>query len=99
MMNLKSRRLLLAAMFAIGISVGGAAAVSALTAADVPTAVDPNNVQEGQAGDQQTGESANDNKDEKEVDNKDEGQVGQAGAQETGESANENKDEGQVGEK
>jgi hypothetical protein len=91
MVKLKFRNLLMAGLFAIGITVGGVTAVSALTTGDVASAVDPDNAQEGQAGDQQTGESANDNKDE--------GQVAQAGAQETGESVDDNKDEGQVGEK
>ena len=98
-MKLNFRNLLVAALFAIGMTVGGGAAVSALTTANVSTVADSDNAQQGQPGDQQTGESLNDNKDDKEVGNKDEGQVGQAGAQQTGESVNDNKDEGQVGEK
>jgi hypothetical protein len=99
MIKLNFRNLLVAALFAIGITAGGGAAVSAMTTANVSTVADADNTQQGQAGTEQTGESVNDNKDDKEVGNKDEGQVGQTGVQETGQSVNDNKDEGQVGEK
>ncbi len=108
-MNNKFRSLLVAGLFAVGITAAGTAVVAAHSIPDgapatqaEPTRVnDVDNAEVGQTGD--TGETATDNKDDGQKgqvgesvnDNKDDAQKGQTG--EIGESVNDNKDQKDAG--
>jgi hypothetical protein len=83
MTHLKFRNFLSAAVVALGLTVSGGIAVSAVTV----SAIDGAN--QAPTAAEQTGESINGNHDD--------GQVGQAGDQQTGESVNDNKDQKDAG--
>ncbi|MDQ2943368.1 MAG: hypothetical protein M3R21_06835 [Candidatus Dormibacteraeota bacterium] len=94
-MNSRFRNVLLAASFAVAVTASGGVAASGPTVANKFTRGEV--AQPGSVGDQQAGESVNDNKDDKDAGNLDGGQQGQGGDQQTGESVNDNKDQKDAG--
>jgi hypothetical protein len=106
-MKNKFRSLMIAGVFAVGVTAVGTAAVAAFSGphprnTTVQDAVQTqtgniDEAQQGQTGVEQAGESVNGNTDEKDAGNVDDGQKGQNGVNQTGESVNDNIDQKDAG--